>query len=235
MADIASAAQKINDIEVAQDAPITEALMTKFGGNINYLLDLGIQAVTFTSSGTWVCPAGISHAILIGCGGGMGGSFVSTPSGAAPGGLGSIGQILYSPLVSGGSYAVAIGAGGAGATSVGYGSPGSNTTFVGPSASIRWLPGGQFGIFGLTGGYQYGNSGGLVGAFSDGYNTVSGGYGAYGGTAGMFGDGGFGSLGSPSGSAAANTGGGGGGANANAGGYATGNGGSGKIIAILFK
>lgn len=39
MADITSSRQKINDIEVGDEAPISEALFEKFGANINYLID----------------------------------------------------------------------------------------------------------------------------------------------------------------------------------------------------
>lgn len=50
MADIASALAKMNDIEVAGDAPITEALLTKIGANINGLIDdSSSQAVRLTA------------------------------------------------------------------------------------------------------------------------------------------------------------------------------------------
>lgn len=39
MADIAGAVNKMNDIEIAQDAPITEALFLKIGANINELVN----------------------------------------------------------------------------------------------------------------------------------------------------------------------------------------------------
>jgi hypothetical protein len=39
MADIPGALVKLNDVEVAQDAPITEALFSKIGANINALID----------------------------------------------------------------------------------------------------------------------------------------------------------------------------------------------------
>ncbi len=39
MADIASARSKLNTDEVAQDKPMTEALHTKIGADINYLID----------------------------------------------------------------------------------------------------------------------------------------------------------------------------------------------------
>lgn len=39
MADLPSTFAKVNDVEVSQDAPITEALMGKLGSNDNYLKD----------------------------------------------------------------------------------------------------------------------------------------------------------------------------------------------------
>lgn len=39
MADIVSNRLKMNDIEIADEAPLSEALFEKFGANINYLID----------------------------------------------------------------------------------------------------------------------------------------------------------------------------------------------------
>ncbi len=39
MADIVDNEAKLNDIEVAQDAPVTEALWNKVGASVNYLID----------------------------------------------------------------------------------------------------------------------------------------------------------------------------------------------------
>lgn len=39
MADLPSFKDKLNDLEVAQNKPVTEALMTKIGSNINALID----------------------------------------------------------------------------------------------------------------------------------------------------------------------------------------------------
>ena len=39
MADLPSSFVKVNDVEVAQDAPVTEALFSKLGSNDNYLKD----------------------------------------------------------------------------------------------------------------------------------------------------------------------------------------------------
>lgn len=39
MADLPSTFSKVNDVEVAQDAPVTEALFAKIGSDVNYLKD----------------------------------------------------------------------------------------------------------------------------------------------------------------------------------------------------
>ena len=70
MADIASAASKINDVEVAQNKPTSEALFTKIGANVNYLIDKGITMELKTSSGSWVCPSNVTKVLVVGVGGG---------------------------------------------------------------------------------------------------------------------------------------------------------------------
>jgi len=50
MANLPSSAQYMNDLEVAQDKPVTEAVMSKVGSNINYLLDQ--DTANTTSIGT---------------------------------------------------------------------------------------------------------------------------------------------------------------------------------------
>lgn len=92
----------------------------------------------FLTSGTWVCPAGITKVILIGYGGGGGagnGAF-TTGSGNLQGGPGGGGSVLseqYVTVVPNTSYTVTIGAGGAGGTgnnSAGnVGADGTDTTF----------------------------------------------------------------------------------------------------------
>jgi hypothetical protein len=53
MADLPILADRVNDIEVAANAPVTETLMRRFGSNINYLLDfLGITDGSTTATGT---------------------------------------------------------------------------------------------------------------------------------------------------------------------------------------
>lgn len=53
MADLPNFADRMNDVEIAANAPLTETLMRKYGSNINLLLDfLGIADGTTSASGT---------------------------------------------------------------------------------------------------------------------------------------------------------------------------------------
>ena len=114
------------------------------------LVKPGLSAATFTSSGTWTCPANIYTVILQGYGGGGGGcggtnggissTSIPTPHGAdAPfgGAACSLYQLIVN-VVPGTNYPVTIGAGGAGGAGggaptgpAGYnaGSAGTNTIF----------------------------------------------------------------------------------------------------------
>lgn len=100
-----------------------------------------INKQTFLTSGTWVCPAGISNITISGCGGGgggaggMSGSFTaSTVSNAGGGGAGAIFSSYKITAVPGNSYIVTVGAGGVGSPpglSGAFGLPGGNTTIQG--------------------------------------------------------------------------------------------------------
>ena len=77
MSDIIGAISKMLTQEIAANKPTTEALFSKFGANINWLIDNKIRFQEFTSSGTWIAPEAedlvVEMAIVIGCGGGGGG------------------------------------------------------------------------------------------------------------------------------------------------------------------
>lgn len=45
MADLPSSFSKVNDVEVAQDAPATENLLAKLGSNTNYLYDDALNVI----------------------------------------------------------------------------------------------------------------------------------------------------------------------------------------------
>ena len=89
----------------------------------------GLTAQKFTGSDTWTCPAGVTNVILLGCGGGQGGSggcltgVTSTPGGA--GGVGVLPSMQFSPVTPGTVYDITIGAAGTGGAA-GSGTPPDN-------------------------------------------------------------------------------------------------------------
>jgi hypothetical protein len=120
----------------------------------------GLRSASFTSSGTWTCPAGITNVLVIAAGGGGGGGGGNYGYGASGGaGGGSLQQVAYVSVTPGDNYTVTVGAGGtggAGGTSgvaAGYGTDGGNTSFgslfvtIGAGASANgaggWNIGGQ--------------------------------------------------------------------------------------------
>ena len=72
MADIPGNIDPLNDLEIGANKPITTALMTKIGANINALI-AGRDVTVFTSSGNYTVPEQTTELLLIGCGGGGGG------------------------------------------------------------------------------------------------------------------------------------------------------------------
>jgi len=73
MANIANDLEKVNDIEVAQTKPTSEALFTKLGASINGLIDRPFGFEIKTTSSNWVCPANVYSILVIAVGGGGGG------------------------------------------------------------------------------------------------------------------------------------------------------------------
>lgn len=147
MADLADNSTPINDLEVSADAPLTEALLVKMGGDINYLLRRQWRKVDFSASGTWVCPANVTDVLLLGAGGGgAGGGQKQITYGAfgfsyggAGGNSGEWG-FIHCPVTPTLSYAVTIGSGGSGVNNA-NGNSGTDTTFGG----IRTFKGGGGG------------------------------------------------------------------------------------------
>ena len=255
MADIASARQKVNDIEVSNDAPVTEDLLVKIGANINDYLDKGFRSQEFTSNGSWTCPTNVTKALLIGSGGGGGG----TGSNYCAGGCGAPLGVKLVTVVPATVYGVTIGAGGSGGVAGGgdHGLSGSATTFGGLATFL----GGRGGIaadlnatttnnvmwfllpsstrndpVGALGGTT---SGGPSAEFLHGQgqaenNGGTTGLNGAGGGAGPFGAGASqpGSSGSGGTAAGANTGAGGSSSGTAAGAAAGGAGGSGKLVVI---
>lgn len=133
MADIVSALDKMNDVEVTQDAPHSEALMNKIGANINALIDMNTVTI-FTSSGSYEIPTNATGLVLAACGGGGGGAGgLSNHPGAIDiwgpqGGAGCPLKVMYTPVVGGETATITIGSGGAGSAAVSStpGNSGSN-------------------------------------------------------------------------------------------------------------
>lgn len=115
MANIVSDILKMNDLEIGNDKPLTTALLTKIGANINGLIDLAGNVQTVTSSGSWVVPEAVTRVMVLGCGGGGGGAGGNGLIGTSgDGGFGSqpiLTTILVSPLQT---LTITIGGGGAG-------------------------------------------------------------------------------------------------------------------------
>lgn len=91
----------------------------------------GLTTVQFTSSTTWVCPAGVTQVILIGQGGGQGGQGGSTLINVpARGGKGTVPCMKIVSVVPNTTYTITIGSGGTGSTSGGpLGGSGGDTLF----------------------------------------------------------------------------------------------------------
>jgi len=200
---------------------------------------------SFTSSGTFSVPAGITAAdVLVVAGGGSGGSVYTSGAGAGAGAGGLIFFPAY-PLTASGTITVTVGCGGAGAPSAGdsAGTNGQNSVFGSPGD-----PGlGQGGILTtLGGGYGGPTSGNGGGSGAGGANSGSAhdgataqqptqpgnsgayGFGSPGGNAGGPGPYGNGSAGGGGGAGSAGAGGRGGQGGAPNGG----NGGAGKAYTI---
>lgn len=165
---------------------------------------------TFTSSGSFVVPSGLSLTadILMVAGGGAGGGRGGT-DGSGGGGAG--GMIATSGVsLSAATYSVGIGAGGSGVGGATRGNNGSNTTFSGMTTCIGGGGGGS-----ETSGDRHGRDGGSGGG-SGGYGTTDrGGYGTSGqgnngGACSAPGDGGGGGKGAAGANGPAGNGGAGG-------------------------
>ncbi len=199
----------------------------------SYITGSSLKSQTFTGSGTFTVPAGITSVWVTMVGGGSGGA--ASPFGNGAGG-GAAGAYMIKRAVSvtpGAGVAVTIGGGGSGSPDgvQGSGSAGGATSFGSVTCSGAYQGGGigqqinpQAGTGGATGGARQSNWYGFSLGGLAGYTVISGvGYG--GGAGGLYGNGGVGGDGYFATSAAANSGGGGGG-----GGAQGGNGGSGMVI-----
>jgi GEVED domain-containing protein/fibronectin type III domain protein len=164
-------------------------------------------AQTFTTSGTWTCPAGVTsikvEAYGAGGGSGRGGASNSQGGGGGGGGAYTVSTITVVPSTV---YNITIGSGGTAGTSLANGGDGTNTIF---GASLVVANGGKGGQSYANG--ALGGAGGVAGTFSGGKGangTNGSGSGGGGGCAGPVSNGGDGSV-PASGAGGAGTNGGG--------------------------
>lgn len=128
MANIPRNRDYINDIEVSNDAPVTESLLNKIGANINDYLDHAWQSQTFTSNGTFNVPEGVTAVVVVGAGGGGGGGGGSLTHGGCGGAGAPVGVVMV-PVTPLGSVSVTIGSAGAGGAAGVNGTSGGTSSF----------------------------------------------------------------------------------------------------------
>jgi hypothetical protein len=178
-----------------------------------------VPSVTFTSSGTWTCPAGVSSAHVECWAAGGGGSGGTGSASGAGGGGGEYAAETADTVIAGDVYTVTVGAAGTGGFP-GDGGAGGATSFSGTGATTVTANGG-------AGGSGSGTVGGAGGTGSTNSVHYSGGTGGTGGSGALTGGGGGSSAGNAgAGNTGSTGGGGGGGGAAPAGGGPGGNGGS---------
>jgi trimeric autotransporter adhesin len=160
----ASASDLINDTQIYVSASgINKTLDDAIAdGDISGLSTLNRQ--TFTSSGSWVVPTGVTEVMFrIASGGGGGGGGRAVNGGGGAGGAGCFPAVLNHTVVPGDTLTITIGAGGAAGTAGGgNGGTGGTTTITGTGVSL-----------GLLGGP--GGEGGVASPVSDGTYTADGG------------------------------------------------------------
>jgi mucin-19 len=197
----------------------------------SYATGSSLKSQTFTGSGTFTVPSGITSVWVTMIGGGSGGAGDSSGNGAGGGGAGAFCIKRAVSVTAGAGVTVTIGGGGAGGASS-IGSDGSATSFGSVSVSGANAGGyignasntlaGNGGAAGNSRQYQF-PAGSLGG--KGGTTWTSGGVTWAGGAGGLYGNGGNSGTSANAGSAAdANSGGGGGGGNGG------GAGGSGIVI-----
>lgn len=181
----------------------------------------GQSIQTYTSSGTWICPAGVTSITVESWGGGGAGGGAKiggTPEEGAGGGGGGYTKVTSVAVIPGTHYNVTVGAGGLGDAAGGKGGNGGNSYFNINTAIAYGGVGGDSDLIGNAG----------IG----GVGSFKGGNGAKGSTSISGGGGGGAGSGGPGGDAVGGTGGtgatvsGGKGANGVGGGHVVGNNGN---------
>lgn len=114
MADVPSNLSKMQTEELDRNSPVDENTNLRVGANINGLIDLvtaGFEVFSTPGITNWTAPDNVTQAIVVGAGGGSGGSY----QGATIPGFGGLGaQPMYTvvTVVPGTSYVVNVAAGG---------------------------------------------------------------------------------------------------------------------------
>lgn len=173
MSDIISAIDKMNDVEIAGDAPLTEALLEKIGANINGLIDEGFVITEFNIDGTLTIPTGVGVNLvgfmLIGAGGGAGAGAGTGRGGGGGGGCSGEVKVAFFPCSDGDVFTIDVGTAGVGGTSAQQaGTAGGRTTVRRTTPSnlgYAWAHGGNGGAGGVNepGGTPTNGAGGVSG------------------------------------------------------------------------
>ena len=127
----------------------------------------------FTTSGTWVCPQGVTSVQIEawGGGGGGGGAANTTNYRGAGGGGGAYQKITSLAVTAGQTYTVTIGSGGIAGTVSANGGLGSNSTFMLGATSLLIANGGSGGQTQTTSSFPIAGIGG-VGTFNGGNGFI---------------------------------------------------------------
>lgn len=201
MADLSPFADRLNDVEINNNAPVTSTLMRRLGQNINFLLDLlnitdgsntpsggGFTEYTTAGAHSFVVDPGLNRIYYVLVGGGGGGG---KGGGATGGNGGGGGGYLdgYSVFTVGETININIGTGGLGSTGgpVSAGSNGGDSTLSSIAHNLTAIGGrggAGSGATRATGGWlgtwiaNPSNGEVISGTNSGGINTLSAGSGA---------------------------------------------------------
>ncbi|EOU3077101.1 phage tail protein [Yersinia enterocolitica] len=196
LGDALQKANNLSEIKTAGPAAVAQTLLN---------LGLGIRGLsTFTASGSWTCPEGVTTVYIDACGGGGGGAY-SSPGATGGGGGGGAAAVIGASIsvTPGVTYTVTIGGPGAAGTSSSVNGVAGGATSFGSllvlnggggglssaGAGVGGGTGGNAGTAGvLNGGLSFGGSGGGCvlgngGAGGSGamFGTIPGQYGGGGG------------------------------------------------------